>query len=58
MSGVEGSNVVASAGQIEDRNGSNLSARGSDCLKFPKGSTEELPNLVPLYAFYISRKVI
>ena len=25
-----------------------------DCLRFPKGSTEELPNLDPLYAFLIS----
>ena len=30
----------------------------ADCLKFPKGSTEELPNLDPLYAFLISRKVV
>ena len=30
----------------------------ADCLKFPKGSTEELSNLDPLYAFHISGKVI
>ena len=30
----------------------------ADCLKFPKGSMEELPNLDPLYAFHISRKVV
>ena len=29
-----------------------------DCLKFPKGSTEEIPKLDPLYAFHISGKVI
>ena len=29
-----------------------------DCLKFPKGSTEELPNLDLLYTYYISRKVV
>ena len=29
-----------------------------DCLRLLKGSTEELPNLDPLYAFHISRKVI
>ena len=29
----------------------------ADCLKFPKGSTEELPNLDPLYAFNLSGKV-
>merc|ERR1712089_24487 len=29
-----------------------------DCLKFPKGSTDELPNLDPLYTFHISRKVV
>ena len=28
----------------------------ADCLKFPKGITEELPNLDPLYAFHISGK--
>ncbi len=28
----------------------------ADCLKFPKGSTEEIPNLDPLYAFLISGK--
>ena len=28
----------------------------ADCLKFCKGSKEELPNLDPLYAFLISRK--
>ena len=27
-----------------------------DYLRFPKGSTEELANLAPLYAFHISRK--
>ena len=27
-----------------------------DCLKFHKGSKEELPNLDPFYAFLISRK--
>ena len=27
-----------------------------ECLKFPKGSMEELPNLDPLYAFHISGK--
>ena len=29
-----------------------------DCLKFPKGSMEELPNLDLLYTYYISRKVV
>ena len=29
-----------------------------ECIKFPKGSREELPNLDPLYAFHISGKVI
>ena len=28
----------------------------ADCLKFCRGSTEELPNLDPLYAFLINRK--
>ena len=28
----------------------------ADCLKFGKGSKEELPNLDPLYAFLISGK--
>ena len=28
----------------------------AECLRFPKGSTEELPNLDTLYAFHISRK--
>ena len=30
----------------------------ADCLRFPKGSTEELPNLDPLYTFLISGKDI
>ena len=30
----------------------------ADCLKFPKGCTEELPNLDPLYTFHISGKDI
>ena len=30
----------------------------ADCLKFPKGSTEELPNLDPLYSFHISGKAV
>ena len=30
----------------------------ADCLRFPKGSTEELPNLDPIYTFHISRKVV
>ena len=29
-----------------------------DCFKFPKGSTEELPKLDPLYTFHISGKVV
>ena len=29
-----------------------------ECLKFPKGSMEELPNLDPLYAFLINRKIV
>ena len=28
----------------------------ADCLRFPKGSTEELPNLDQLYAFKSERK--
>ena len=30
----------------------------ADCLMFPKGSTEELPNMDPLYPFHISSKFI
>jgi hypothetical protein len=30
----------------------------ADCLRLPKGRTEELPNLDPLYAFHISGKVV
>ena len=30
----------------------------ADCLRFPRGSTEELTNLDLLYAFHIRRKVI
>ena len=30
----------------------------ADCLKLPKGSTEELPNFDPLYAFHIRGKTV
>ena len=30
----------------------------ADCLRFSKGSMEELPNLDPLYAFHIRGKVV
>ena len=30
----------------------------ADCLKFPKGSTEDVPNLDPIYTFHISGKVV
>ena len=58
LSGVEGSNVVASAGQTKDRKAPICLPAAVDCLKFPKGSTEELPNLDPLNTFHISGKVI
>ena len=58
LSGVDRSNVVVLAGQTEDRIGSNILPTAADYLKFHKGSKEELPNLDPLYAFHISRKVV
>ena len=30
----------------------------ANCLRLPKGSTEELPNLDPLYAFHIRGKTV
>ena len=50
--------MVVSVGQTEVRNSSNLTAKvAADCLRFPKGSTEELQNLDPLYFFHIRGKV-
>ena len=58
LPGVDRSNMVASAGQTEDRNGSDLSASGSKLPQVWQGCKEELPNLDPLYAFHISGKFI
>ena len=55
---VGGSNVVASVGQTEDRMAPIRLPAVADCLKFPRGSMEELPNLDPLYTFHISGKVV
>ena len=55
---VNGSNVVPSVSQTENVNGSHLSTSSSEVVRFPKGSTEKLPEMDQLYAFYIKGKVI
>ena len=58
LSGVEGSNVVASVGRTEDKMAPICLPTAADYLRLPRRSTEELPNLDLLYIFHISGKVI
>ena len=53
---VDRSNVVVSVVELRTELAPICLPAAADCLKFCKGSKEELPNLDPLYTFLISLK--
>ena len=58
LSGVDRSNVVPQLVDLRTEMAPIRLPAAADCLRLPRGSTEELPNLDPLYAFHISGKDI